>query len=551
MAASRRGRESKILATMENGALALAPNAAARVSSYRLAAIDIGSNSIHLIVVERESPLGFRILAREKDMVRLGESALTRGKLSRKAIETGLETLLRMTTLARWKGAVDVIAVATSAVREASNGALFLRRIREATGLEVRLLDGLEEARLIFRAVADAVDLGPGSAIVADVGGGSTEWCLARGGRLAEVASLPLGSLRLGARIENQPPSTRELADLRSHIRSFLGQVPVPENGPVRFIATSGTAACCADLVQLWRGRPSGHVRGATLRELAVEELAETVDRLARLRRKELADLPPVGKVRTRSIVAGGLLLLELARHARVERLAVSDRALREGLILEALGQSATAAPPSSATIRHRQVLALAQRVPGALDHAFQVARLSQRLFDLTAPLHDFGEREREWLEAAALLHDVGCSIHFEKHHKHSLYLILSSDLDAFAREEVEIIAHTARYHRGALPSAKHEGYRILEPWQRERIEVLAAIVRVANALDRTHAARVAELSATWSKKRHLRIEVFSPHEVDVEIRAADLRADLLRKCFDCRVEFRQGLRRPPRRSAA
>ncbi len=521
------------------------PSLAAPVQGLedRLAAIDIGSNSIHLIVVECHGSSGFRILAREKAMVRLGKSALTRGRLSDKAISAGIETLLRMSTLARWKGASRIVAVATSAVREATNGKDFLELVRHQTGLEVRLLDGLEEARLIFRAVSEALDLGPGYTVIVDVGGGSTEWCLVHGGELVEVASLALGSLRLGTRFTSDPPRERDLARLQREIRSQVAKLPLPRDPIDTFVATSGTAIAFAQLIAL---RGPAAVTGASLVELSRSSLNQTVARLAQMRKGELEQLPPVGKARADSIVAGGILLAELAAYAGVDQIVVSDRALREGLILDALGRRKPEGELPSATRRHRQVLAVAQRVPGALDHAFQVARLSQRLFDLTSSLHGYGDREREWLEAAALLHDVGCAIHFERHHKHSLYLILSSDLDAFAREEIEILAHVARYHRGALPSNRHESFRMLEPWQRRTVCALGALLRIANALDRTHAARVAEVSAAWRRKRHLKIEVFSPHDVGLELQAADLRADLFRQHFDCQIEFRQGF--SPRR---
>jgi exopolyphosphatase/guanosine-5'-triphosphate,3'-diphosphate pyrophosphatase len=195
-------------------------------------------------------------------------------------------------------------------------------------------------------------------------------------------------------------------------------------------------------------------------------------------------------------------------------------------------------------------VAELAQRAPSMIGHTAQVARLAVRLFDLTAPVHNLGAREREWLEHAALLHDVGYSVHFQRHHKHSLYLISSADLDAFDPREIEIVAHVARYHRGAAPKRRHESFAALEPWQRETVRRLAALLRVANALDRTHAARVVELYAALVKRKPVVVEVLSPYDVSLELAAARQAAELFEEVFERRIEFRPGLERPRRRRA-
>lgn len=499
-----------------------------------------------MIVAEGDGGGGFRVLARERAMVRLGKSALGRGALSRRAVRDGLEALLRMTTLARLKGAQRLEAVATSAVREASNGGEFLDQVRALTGLGVRLLDGQEEGALIFRAVRHAVDLGRGWTVLVDVGGGSTEWVTARGGELRSVRSLSAGSLRCAAVLEGDPPAAAPIEKLRRGLRALLEPLRPPARVD-RLIATSGTAICCADLADHFAGRERGLAAGA-LRELRLKDLAEVVSRLRAMPRREIAGLPGVDASRAESILAGAILLEELARHAGVDRLHLCDRALREGLVLDALG---AAAPARSAleSARRRQVLELAQRAPEMLPHAQQVARLAVRLFDLTAPVHSRGAREREWLETAALLHDVGYSIHFQRHHKHSQYLISSAGLDAFDPREIEVVAHVARYHRGATPKSKHDSFAALEAWQRKVVRELAGLLRVANALDRTHAARVVELHASLVKRRRVVIEVLSPYDVSLELAAARHRADLAEEVLGRRLEFRIGLERRRRRT--
>ena len=510
---------------------------AARPARSRLAAIDIGSNSIHMVVVAADAGGGYRVLGREKEMVRLGRGAFRRGALSPTTVGEALDALAKVTTLARLKGAQEIVAVATSAVREAANGEEFLRRVRAQTGLKVRLLSGAEEGRLIYRAVREVVDLGRGAGLILDVGGGSTEWITTREGELEGVVSLPLGSLRCADRLAGDPPSSGELTKLRRHVAEVLAETPVPA-GLERIVATSGTAVCCAALADLIAGRdnrlpPSG------ARELRAKDLRRIVPFLARRRREEIAALPPVGEPRSESILAGAVVLEGLLRHAGADRVQVCDRALREGLVLEALGRPHADAPPEDS--RRHQVLLFARRVESVFRHSEQSARLAVRLFDLLVSLHGLGAREREWLEYAALLHDVGYSINYHRHHHHGYYLVTHAELDGFDPAEVEIIALVARYHRGKRPRPGSPDLAPLPAWQRRAVQRLAAILRLADALDRTHASRVDDLFCAI-RRRRVRIDVISPYDVAIELAAARDRSKLFEKTFGVRLSFRQGL---------
>jgi exopolyphosphatase / guanosine-5'-triphosphate,3'-diphosphate pyrophosphatase len=503
----------------------------------RLAAIDIGSNSIHMVVAEASPAGGYQLLGREREMVRLGKTGLSEGALSETAMRDGLEALQKMTTIAGLRGVERVVAVATSAVRESSNGADFLARVKALTGLDVQLLTGLEEGRLIYRAVREVVDLGAGAAVIVDVGGGSTEWITAQAGELDQVVSLPLGSLRCAADLRGDPPTDASVGRLRRKIQRRLAESVA--RAPVdRLIATSGTAVACADLVDHFAGRPWKDAVG--VREVRVRDLTQLVERLRPLRRRQIADLPPVGGPRSDSLFSGAVLLLELFSHAGVDRFQVSDRALREGLVLAALGQPIPAAGQPE-DLRRRQVLQLAERSESVYRHNQQSARLAVRLFDLTASLHGLGAREREWLEYAALLHDIGYSIHYKGHHKHAYYLITNAVLDAFDQREIEIIAHVARYHRGAAPKDDHPTLAPLKPWQKRTIRKLAALLRVADALDRTHASRVEEIYCSI-RGRRVTLELVSRWSVDLEIEAAREHGRLFEEVFDCRLRVRQGL---------
>ncbi len=511
---------------------------AAAPSRERLAAIDIGSNSIHMLVAETAPNGGYRVLGREREMVRLGKTGLGEGALSEAAMRDGLEAIAKMTTIARLKGAERVVAVATSAVREAANGADFLARVKALSGLGVQLLTGVEEGRFIYRAVREVVDLGPEAAAIVDIGGGSTEWIATRAGELEQVVSLQLGSLRGAADLKGDPPSAASVERLRRRLQKRLGEA-VPRGPVERLVATSGTAVCCADLVDHFAGRPWKELSGV-LREVRTKDLAQLVERLRSLRRRQIAGLPPVGAPRSESLLAGALLLQELVAHAGVDRFQVSDRALREGLVLAALGQPIPAAAEPQ-DLRRRQVLQLAERAESVYRHNLQTARLAVRLFDLTASRHGLGAREREWLEYAALLHDIGYSIHYRGHHKHAYYLIVNAVLDAFDQREIEIVAHVARYHRGATPKASHPTLVALRPWQQRTIRKLTALLRVADALDYTHASRVEEIYCAI-RGRTITLEVLSRYAVDLELEAAREHGRFFEKVFGGPLRLRQGL---------
>ena len=504
----------------------------------RLAAIDIGSNSIHMIVVAPEPNGGYRVLGREREMVRLGRSALgEEGALSETAMCDGLEALLKMTTLAGLKGARRVVAVATSAVREAANGGEFLERVRAQTGIEVQVLAGDDEGRLIYRAVREVVDLGPGPGAVVDVGGGSTEWVSTRGGDLERVASLPLGSLRCAAMLSGDPPVPGAVEDLRQRVRVQLRE-EVAARPVERLVASSGTAVCSADLADLWNDRNWKGAGG--LREVRVKELSQVVARLRTMKRRDIAALPPVGGPRSESLLAGAVLLEELVLHGGVERFLVCDRALREGLVLDALGQPIPLARDPG-DLRRRQVQQLAERTESVWRHSLQCSRLAVRVFDLTPSVHGLGAREREWLEHAALLHDIGYSINYRNHHKHSYYLIHNATLDAFDPGELEIISHVARYHRGARPKPEHPTFAALKPWQQKTVTKLAALLRVADSLDRTHASRVEEVYAAIRPKR-VKLEVLSRWDVELELEAVRASAPFFEQVFGRKLAVRQGL---------
>jgi exopolyphosphatase/guanosine-5'-triphosphate,3'-diphosphate pyrophosphatase len=468
------------------------------------AALDIGSNSIHLIVVETDKEKPFRVLTRSKEVVRLGRSTARDRKLSNQAIERAIACIRRFRQSAESYGAAELIAVATSAVREAINRSEFIKRVRDETGVHVELLSGIEEARLIALAVS-VKNPQPARrrSLVVDIGGGSTELALTVGSEPAVLISLKLGAVRLTQQyVTSDPISEKQLRRLRSELRELLEQ-RVREIRKVGFdicFGTSGTINALAALSM--RKRMAQHYSARTAARRGHLELPLTF-RGVRALNKELALLSVedrsrilgLNRARSEIILGGGQLLEAIMETFGVVELTASDWALREGLIIAHLARRGATVTASSAKLERdpslRGALALAQYYHADLKHAHRVAYLSQQLFDGLRALHRLGGEHRRLLTAAALLHDIGYLVSHTGHNKHSAYLLQNSELTGFTSSEIALIANIARYHRSSLPKATHPFYQVLAEEDRQVIRKLAALLRLADALDRDHQGRV------------------------------------------------------------
>jgi exopolyphosphatase/guanosine-5'-triphosphate,3'-diphosphate pyrophosphatase len=460
----------------------------------KVAAIDIGSNSIHMIIAA-VSPAThtFQVLDREKDMVKLGAGCFERGRLTDGAVAAGLRSLRKCAKLAERHGCEHVIATATSAVREAANGGELLDEIARQTGIEVRVISGEEEGRLIYLAVRGAIDLSRRRALIVDVGGGSVEAIVgdARGLLFAQV--MKLGVLRLRDRFARRDPlGKRDRRRIEEHVRELATPVIERAKG-IGFDVAVGTSGTVLALGQGARARVGKPLPEQTTGErLALGDLKEYVDWLVSASEAERRAVPGLDPHRADTIHVGGVLLCELLRLAGVRELVLCAPALREGLIADWLERRSgvAAEEAAGADLRHRSVLELVRRcdISGRLAvHARHVARLALSIFDQLRPLHGLGPVERQVLEFAALLHDVGELIAFERHERHTHYLVRNADLRGFSREEVELVALVARYHRGGAPKRRHPEFGRLEKPERRAVRRLAAILRLADGLDRSH----------------------------------------------------------------
>jgi exopolyphosphatase/guanosine-5'-triphosphate,3'-diphosphate pyrophosphatase len=496
----------------------------------KVAAIDIGANSVHLVISRLYGPGVREVLDREREMLRLGESTFTKGGITPEVMTRAMDVLKRYRAVAEAHGVEAVLAVATSAVRDARNRAEFVVRADKEARLAVRVLSGEEEGRLIYAGVRDGLPPSLKKIAVLDIGGGSAEIVIGDGARVSHVKSLKLGVLRLAMQFEGRREKT--LQAMERHIRDEIGPI-AREVGKAGVDAAVGTSGSILALAELLGVRDDGHpIRLPLLEYLSKRLLKESP--------KELAELDPVGEKRADTIGPGSLVVRVFMEESGLKELFPCERALREGVVADYAKRNAPRHEVRAEEIsdpRRRSIEFLARRV-GALDrHARQVARLSLLLFDALLPVHGLEPRDRELLEYAALLHDAGYWIGSDKHHKHAYYLIREGPLEGFSREEVQVIGLTARYHRGKLPRLSHEGYEKLSREARRRVSSLAALLRVGDGLDRSHAGLVKAMDVVLDDSA-VTLQLLSEGDLALELYAAERRADLFRKVFDRELMF-------------
>ncbi len=496
---------------------------------------------MHLVVAKLGEHGGFEMLTSEKEMVRLGQGGGEMKQLAPDAIDRGIATLSRMAKVASSFGDVELVAVATSAVREATNKADFIDRARDEVGVEVEVISGFEEARLIHLGVLQALPVFDKRLLVIDIGGGSTEFLIGEGAQAIEARSMKLGAIRLTERffpdvIEGDGTIDPEAIDAcRNYVRAALSSVAHELGGhqPEVAIASSGTATTIAAIAAASRGDDVRQMNGVTF---TAEELSMVVDQLGSGDTAERRKIEGLDAKRVDIIVAGSLLLDEIARAFSIPEFTISEFALREGVLFDRFGPDGD---QRLENLRRSNLLRLARQLDPDPDHSEHTADLATQLFDRTHKLHSLGNDERELLEAAAIVHNVGLFISHSSHHKHSYYVIRNSEqLTGFTEHEIELIAVIARYHRKSHPTEKHAEFARLSKTDKRLVRSLAGILRVAIGLDRRHAASVQSLRVFMSEGR-LEIEpiAVAGADLDVEIYAARERSRLLADAFEVDVE--------------
>ncbi len=502
----------------------------------KIAAIDVGTNSFHLLIARVAADGAVEPTDRAKEMVRLGDTAF-RGFIAADAFAAGVEAIRRFRGMAERAGCDAIIAVATSAVREAENGGTFVRAIRDETGIELTVIRGDEEARLIYLGARSVLNLSGRRALIGDIGGGSVELVVGDARDFYYATSLKLGVLRV---LTQWNPSDPPTADERARLTEKLHRALDGAMGPIRKIGfeqlalTSGTARAVAELI------PSATHPGADkLRHISFREVYALEERLCALPAAERARVPGLDAKRVDSIVPGVMLIRTILESAHADEYILCEGALREGLVVDyaARNRPGIQLVDEFPDPRRRSVVGLARRCNSNWSHVEQVARLALDLFRGTRALHNLPNSDGELLEFAAILHDIGFHIAKSRHHKHSAYLIENTDLSGFSSDEVQVLAQVARYHRKSTPRDTHEGYAKLADKLRDKVRVLAALLRVADGLDRSYAQVVRSVRCRVGEKS-IEVTLTAGSDAELEIWSARRKGDLLEEVFGKKLKF-------------
>lgn len=517
----------------------MTPPNGSRPAAPRVAAIDLGTNSVRLIVAEIEGPDSYRILDDEREQTRLGLGLGETGRINPETAQRTLEALERMQAIAGGYDVAEFRAVGTAALREAENGPAFVRAARERFGLEIEVIDAEEEAELAMRSVHKHFALGEGATAVVDIGGGSMEVVFTTAGMINEVHSMPLGAVRLTEMyVDSDPISALDWRALRSGIdeelKRTIGKPPFPTPD---LIGSGGTFTAIASMAMHDRQGIPGSVHGYSMTR------AEFEHQLRRLREAPLAmrrRFSGLGADRADIIIAGAAAVARLAKRLEVSRIRINDRGIRDGMLLEMIDRLT---PEVEAPVGRLEAARIfARKCRSNVRHCEHVARLAAELFDglreAGGETVELEEGDRELLLAAALMHDVGYLVRHSGHHKHAYHLIRHSDLDGFAGYEVELIANIARYHRRALPSKKHANLKRVRKHDRDRVARLAGILRLADGLDRPHAQTVDSVRVRGVDEDSVIIDVESGDDPWVEIGDARRKSNLFEKAFGRSVEL-------------
>ncbi len=501
-----------------------------------VAFIDLGTNSMRLLVVRVEPDGSYAVLTRQKESVRLGEGEFANDEMQPEAIDRAVLVGARFAEMARSFGADEMYAVATSATREASNKRELLDRLQDEGGLDVRIVSGREEARLIYLGVASDVRLNGDTALFVDIGGGSTELIVGDGSSYSYLDTLRLGAIRLANLyfLPGDPnavgPERFEL--VRRYVRANIARtVQRLREFPISVVVgSSGTVMTLGDIAtRKFLGRPLDKND-----VVPAKQIKQVVELLASLPLDQRLRVPGMTPSRGDIIVPGGVILDALLEELGAEAVTVSDRSLRDGLLIDYLARHDEDGEMQQLSFRMHSVLRLARRCRADLDHARQIARLSLEMFDGAREigLHALGDWERELLEYAALLHDIGAFLSYTNHRQHSYYFIRNAELLGFDDTEIDIVATTALFHKKTYPRKRHVEFTTLDKRGQKIVRILCTFLRIAESLDRSHASVLHRARFVPGPDGEIALELEASGTCDLEMWAVDAHAKAFRRTF-------------------
>ncbi len=504
----------------------------------RIAAFDLGSNSFHLLVADARRDGTFEPVSTDKEMLRLGSAVAATGEIGERLAGDAVEVIRRFRAMAESLNADEIVACATAAFREAADSLAVVDRIEAEAGVKVRVIGGREEARLIFDAVRTSVVIDPPPALALDLGGGSLEVMVGDNRGLDYAVSLKLGVARLTAElVRSDPPSG---ADARRVAKAVAGtfQRVLPEIASRRPGMAVGSSGTLTTLIGLAAGRRGGPAP-TSVNQLSVtaKEVEALTNQLLAMTAAERADLPGVDSRRADLLPAGAVLLTTVLDLTGLDGLVGSEWALREGMVLDAIGHhSSSEWDPDPRAIRRESVLGLCRRSGWNERHSLKVARLATELFDGMAQLHDLDAADRELLELGALLHDIGEYVSTDAHERHTAYLIQNGRLRGFSPAEIDVLACLGRFHKRGNPKSSFEPWARMKSDDQKRVARLVALLQVADGLDRSHGGPVRDVQV-YANRQTVEVVVEADDDIDLELWGLRRKRDLFEKVFDCRLD--------------
>jgi exopolyphosphatase/guanosine-5'-triphosphate,3'-diphosphate pyrophosphatase len=476
----------------------------------RLAAIDIGTNSIRLVVVEVHKDGTYGVLDEERQMTRLGRGLYKSGKLSEESMARSLEALGRMKAIAEGFEVSELRAIATAAVREARNGRTFRRRVERQHGLRIKTISSRQEARLAFQSMTRQFNLNGRPVAMVDIGGGSVEIVFAAGSVIDRVYSLPLGAVRLTeSRVKSDPLSNKHWKKLCKTIdRTIDRRIGKPPFKVRTIIGSGGTFSALASISINRKDGQIGSLQGYSISRAELDGILNQLRNTPLADRRQIPGLNP-------------------------------DRAdISEGLLLSMIAERfARTAARGDVDDRMEWVRKFARKCRSNEPHCEHVAQLSLQIFDCVKKEFELPDEGRDILHAGALLHDIGYLIGHAKHHKHAYHLIMHGELPTFSAREQELIANVARYHRRALPKKGHKNLARLPKSDRRLVRDLSGILRVADGLDRAHTQSVTGVSCGMNDDYvHMLVAADAPPQV--ELWDANRKSGLFELAFHTKLEL-------------
>jgi len=510
-----------------------------------IAVIDLGTNTFHLLIVELNERNEFTIKEKFREPVKLGEGGINSGEIAPQAFKRGIKALINLKKLIDSRQAGKVFAFATSAIRGASNAAAFIEEAKSQAGIEIRTINGNEEAALIFQGVKNAVQLPHGEAVLmVDIGGGSVEFIVARDGHIRLLRSLNLGAARLWDKISpSDPIQPEEIEACRSLILDQAAGLiqELKEFDISLLVGSSGTFDTLATMIAYQNKdiHSIDHINGYRFDEQQFESVFK---KLTTLTKTERSVLPGMDSSRVDLIVVGSVIVDVLFQQLNLKQVALSSYALKEGILydyidtrrFEALGPGST-----DRNLRERSVRNLGARFQFDESHADQTALLALSIFDQMESILGYGEEEREMLKYASMLHDLGHFLNRSGHHKHGQYLVLNSGMPGFSTDELLVISNTVRYHRKSFPTRDHLHFALLHPLHKTMVRQLAGILRIADNLDRGHRQLIERLEVQL-RGNQIDLIVQASESVEIEILSAMSVKELFEQVFDRKLTIYQ-----------